>query len=139
MLTEIDILMRILLSAALGGLIGFERQRRHRSAGFRTNLLVCLGACLITMTSLDAFSGADPARVAAGIVTGIGFLGAGTIIRTRGAESQERIEGLTTAAVLWVVAGIGLAVGAGYYFAAIVSTAVIFLVLCAKRIERWME
>lgn len=138
MLTEFDILIRILLATFLGGVIGFERQKRHRSAGFRTNILVCLGACLITMTSIEAFSGADPSRVAAGIVTGIGFLGAGTIIRAK-TSKEERVEGLTTAAVLWVVAGIGLAVGAGYYFASVVTTLIAFLVLSAKRVERWME
>jgi putative Mg2+ transporter-C (MgtC) family protein len=112
------IFIRLVISLFLGGLIGLERQLHRRSAGLRTHILVCLGSCLIMLTSLYVFDiykdkvPLDPARIAAGVITGIGFLGAGAIIR-----SGEAVKGLTTAASLWVVAGIGLAVGCGFYSA----------------------
>jgi len=123
MLTEQQIILRLALSMVFSGLIGFERQLHRRNAGLRTHMLVSLGSCLIMLTSLylfDIYSSKvplDPARIAAGVITGIGFLGAGAIMR-----DTEGVRGLTTAASLWVVAGIGLAVGCGFYIAGIFTT-----------------
>ena len=118
--------MRLALAAALGGAIGFERELREREAGLRTHLLVCLGSALFTiisaygfhefLTSGDAVVRTDPTRIAAQIVTGIGFLGAGAIIR-----QGISVRGLTTAATLWVAAAIGMAAGAGYYPGAVIG------------------
>jgi putative Mg2+ transporter-C (MgtC) family protein len=130
MFTDSQIIVRLVLSVVLSGLIGLERQIHRRTAGLRTHILVCLGSCLIMLTSLYVFdiykneAGVDPARIAAGVITGIGFLGAGTIIRER-----EKVKGLTTAASLWVAAGIGLAVGCGFIRAAIFSTILALIVL----------
>ncbi|MFL5941603.1 MAG: MgtC/SapB family protein, partial [Gaiellaceae bacterium] len=127
-------LLRLALAATLGGLIGVERELREREAGLRTHLLVALGSALFTIVGAYGFhsfleSGqavvrADPTRIAAQIVTGIGFLGAGAIIR-----QGLSIRGLTTAATLWVVAAIGLASGAGYYSAAVITTGVALVAL----------
>ena len=124
---NVEFLIRLLIAASLGGLIGFEREKKDRPAGLRTNMLVCLGSCLFTIVSVTGFS-VDPARVAAGIVSGIGFLGAGSIIARGG-----QILGITTAATLWVVAGIGLVVGIGEYVIAIVSTVLVYLILIVKK------
>lgn len=120
-------ILRLILAAVLGLVIGFERERAHKPAGLRTHMLVCLGSCLFTLVSLE-FS-IDPARVAAGIVTGIGFIGAGTILAER-----ERIVGITTAASLWVTAAIGLTIGIGSYLLAIVATIITMLVLFSRQI-----
>lgn len=126
-MTNVDVMLRLLLAAVLGGVIGLERESHGRAAGLRTHILVCLGAALIMMTSVDLFSvyqnstRIDPFRIAAQVVSGIGFLGAGTIIRFKAS-----VRGLTTAASLWVAAGIGLAVGSGFYVGALFAT---FLVL----------
>lgn len=132
-MTDIEIIIRLVLAVAIGGIIGFERERNRRAAGLRTNILVCVGATLITLTSIyiaQNYSGVnqncDPSRIASGIVMGIGFLGAGTIIRFRAS-----VLGLTTAASLWGVAGVGLALGCGFYKAALFAAAVIFLTLLA--------
>lgn len=130
MLTDFQVVIRLILSVMLSGLIGLERQIHRRTAGLRTHILVCLGSCLIMLTSLYIFdiykniASIDPARIAAGVITGIGFLGAGTII-TQG----QGVKGLTTAASLWTVAGIGLAVGCGFYNAAIVTTILVLVIL----------
>ena len=137
MFTDAQILARLVLTLILSGLIGLERQVHRRSAGLRTHILVSLGSCLIMLTSLYVFdiyknqAPLDPARIAAGVVTGIGFLGAGTIIRER-----EGVKGLTTAASLWVVAGIGLAIGCGFYRAGIYAT---LLALIALVFLRYIE
>ena len=127
-----QLVLRLVLAAALGGMIGLEREHSGKPAGFRTNLLICLGAALITevsyMVAQDGHNlwGAtsDPGRIAAQVVSGIGFLGAGTILRNRG-----NVQGLTTAATLWVVAAIGMAVGARAYLAAMVSTSLVMMAL----------
>jgi putative Mg2+ transporter-C (MgtC) family protein len=132
-------LLRLSLAAVLGGLIGVERELREREAGLRTHLLVSLGSALFTIVGAYGFhafleSGqavvrADPTRIAAQIVTGIGFLGAGAIIR-----QGLSVRGLTTAATLWVVAAVGLAAGAGYYSAAVITTAVVLVALWPLRL-----
>jgi len=130
MVTDMQIITRLTLSVLLSGLIGLERQMHRRTAGLRTHILVCLGSCLIMLTSLYVFdiynhiANLDPSRIAAGVITGIGFLCAGTIIRER-----EGVKGLTTAASLWVVAGIGLAVGCGFQKAALYATVLTLVVL----------
>jgi putative Mg2+ transporter-C (MgtC) family protein len=113
------ILLRLGVAAVLGGAIGFERELRERGAGLRTHTVVSVGSALFTLVSAYAFAGArvDPTRIAAQIVSGIGFLGAGAIIR-----QGLSVRGLTTAATLWLVAAIGMASGAGYYDAAIIAT-----------------
>lgn len=134
MLSDAQILARLILTLFLSGLIGLERQMHRRSAGLRTHILVSLGSCLIMLTSMHVFdiyknqANIDPARIAAGVITGIGFLGAGTIIRER-----EEIRGLTTAASLWVVAGIGLACGCGFYRAGIYTTVLALIALVFLR------
>lgn len=130
MLEDTQIIIRLVLSVLLSGLIGFERQMHRRTAGLRTHILVGLGSCLIMLTSIYLFdiykssTPVDPGRIAAGVITGIGFLGAGTIIRDR-----EGVKGLTTAASLWVVAGLGLAVGCGFYIAGLFTTALSLVAL----------
>jgi putative Mg2+ transporter-C (MgtC) family protein len=123
---ELEMSLRILLAAALGSIIGYQRERAGKQAGLRTLMLVCVGAALFTVASSQGFSTlADPARVAAGIVIGVGFLGAGAILHREGGI----VEGLTTAATIWVVAGIGLAAGVGMYIISAVASALILLVL----------
>src|SRR6476620_3521703 len=108
-MTLLEMVLRLGLSFLVGGLVGFERERRDRPAGLRTHILVCMGSTLITLVSREIAGGhADPGRVAAQIVSGIGFLGAGTIFR-----AGNSVRGLTTAAGLWVVAGIGMGIGTG--------------------------
>lgn len=127
---ELQITLRLLAALVLGGLVGLEREQSNHAAGLRTHILVCLGSSLIMMLSIYGFTAfvdepnvrIDPARLATAVITGIGFLGAGTILFT-----GKSITGLTTAASLWVVAAIGLAIGAGFYFAAIASTLLVLL------------
>ncbi len=119
--------LRLVIATLLGGLIGLQRELSGKPAGLRTNLLICLGAALITQISLAlpaALGAGDPARIAAQIVSGIGFLGAGTIMRSRHA-----VHGLTSAATIWVVAAVGLAVGAGFERQAAMGTALILIAL----------
>src|SRR6266853_1344123 len=114
-----DVFLRLLLAAALGGAIGLEREYRHKPAGLRTNMLIALGSALFSVMSVQLGSGAgSPDRIAAQVVTGIGFLGAGAILR-----SGENVHGLTTAATIWVNAAIGMAVGAGAWGVAVATTA----------------
>lgn len=114
---ELELGLRLLLAAALGAIIGFQREKARKPAGLRTIVLVCVGAALFTVASLYGFgTAADPSRIAAGIVIGIGFLGAGTIFR----RDEGVVEGLTTAATIWGAAAIGLAAGAGLYIITIV-------------------
>jgi putative Mg2+ transporter-C (MgtC) family protein len=128
MSVELEMALRIVLATALGGVIGFQRERLDKPAGFRTHILIAAGAALFTVVSIMGFETDDTARVAAGIVAGIGFLGAGSIIR-RG----NHIEGLTTAATIWAVAGIGMAAGSGLYIISVITTAIILAVLLLPR------
>ena len=125
-----DDLIKLLLSLVLGGLIGWERELYDKPAGFRTNTLICVGSTLFTIFSLKIgiIPGTDSARIAAQIVSGIGFLGAGAIIR-RG----EAVLGLTTAATIWFVASIGMGVGAGYYLTSSIGTALALAILLLFR------
>lgn len=130
MISDYEVILRLVISFILGGLVGLERQIHKKGAGLRTHILVSLGSCLIMLTSMYIFdiyksiTSLDPSRIASGVITGIGFLGAGAIIRER-----EGIKGLTTAASLWVVAGIGLACGCGFYIASFLTTALALIVL----------
>ena len=130
MVSDSQIVIRLLLALFLSGLIGFEREVHGRAAGLRTHILVCMGATLIMLTSMhifDVYQGKtmlDPARMAAQVVSGIGFLGAGTIIRFRAS-----IRGLTTAASLWATAGVGIAIGSGFYIGACATTALLLIAL----------
>jgi putative Mg2+ transporter-C (MgtC) family protein len=122
---EIEVVRRLALAALIGGLIGAERELRQKSAGFRTNILIAIGSALFTIMSYElAGPGSDPTRIASQIVTGIGFLGAGAIIRTRGG-----VHGLTTAATVWVNASIGMACGGGAYRVAVIAGAFTLAVL----------
>lgn len=134
-LREVNLLsvtVRIVLSVVIGGSIGFERGRKNRPAGFRTHILVCLGATLIMMTNqyvFQYFNASDPVRLGAQVVSGIGFLGAGTILVT----SRRQVKGMTTAAGMWASAGTGLALGIGFYEGAILAGITILIVMTLLR------
>lgn len=128
---ELEFVARLILGFILSGFVGLEREVSLKPAGLRTHILVGLSSTLLTILSIDAFPGSDPARVAAAIIIGMGFVGAGTILKT-----GERVIGLTTAATLWTVVSIGVATGVGYYLLAIVVTALGFLVLKLSIFER---
>jgi putative Mg2+ transporter-C (MgtC) family protein len=126
-LSDAELVQRLLTAALLGAALGFERELRHKEAGLRTNILIAIGSALFTLMSYELardVPGADPGRVAAQIVTGIGFLGAGAIMRTNGG-----IQGLTTAATVWVNAAVGVAAGGGEYHLAFIATTVTLVVL----------
>jgi putative Mg2+ transporter-C (MgtC) family protein len=134
---DLEILKRIGLSALLGAALGVEREWNQKSAGLRTNVLIAMGSTLFTVMSIDlsVSSGGDPTRIAAQIVTGIGFLGAGAIMRTGGS-----VRGLTTAAMIWVNAAVGVAVGGGEYHLALLATAVTLVVLLTLNpVERLID
>ncbi len=121
--------LKLVVSLGLGAIVGLEREIGRKPAGLRTHMLVSMGACLFTIVSASYFD-ADPARVASGIVTGIGFIGAGTVM-----ASKVRVRGITTAATLWVTAAIGLAVGVDLYIPAIIASVLVFAVLELRRVE----
>ncbi|OGX40515.1 MAG: hypothetical protein A3G91_00965 [Omnitrophica WOR_2 bacterium RIFCSPLOWO2_12_FULL_50_9] len=129
-----ETLFKIILSILLSGLIGAERELHRKAADLRTHILVGLGSTLIVLTSIFLFdiyketAMVDPTRMIAGIVTGIGFLCAGTII-----QAESRVKGLTSAAALWIVSGVGIAVGAGHYTAAVLVSVIVFFVLVSLR------
>jgi putative Mg2+ transporter-C (MgtC) family protein len=126
-LSDLELIQRLLTAALLGSILGFERELRHKSAGLRTNILIAIGSALFTLMSYEIAAetaGADPGRLAAQIVTGIGFLGAGAIMRT-----NAGVQGLTTAATVWVNAAVGVAAGGGEYHLAYIATAVTVAVL----------
>lgn len=127
-LTVTEIILRVLISVAIGGLIGLERGMKNRPAGLRTYMLVCVGACVVMLTNqytYQVYQVGDPVRMGAQVISGIGFLGAGTIIVT----SRNQIKGLTTADGLWTAGGIGLAIGIGLYEVAIAASAAVFIIL----------
>ncbi len=129
-LNSVSIIARLCLAVLCGGIIGVERGRKGRPAGFRTHILVCLGSALAMMTNaylIEYYGGGDPARLGAQVISGIGFLGAGTIIVT----GRQQVKGLTTAAGLWASACMGLAIGVGFYEAAIIACFFIWLVSSA--------
>ena len=126
--SDVELVGRLVLAALLGFLIGLERELRGQAAGERTHALVALGAAAFALISARAFPGGDTARVAAGVVTGIGFLGAGMILKREG----EKIEGLTTAAGIWAVGSIGVAIGAGMYLLGTVTAGLVGLILAAE-------
>ena len=138
-LTYLSIAIRIVAAVILGGFIGLERGLKNRPAGLRTYMIVCVGACLIMVTNqyiYEAYQVGDPVRMAAQVVSGIGFLGAGTIIVTR----RSQIRGLTTAAGLWTSAGVGLALGIGFYEAAVAgSLAIFFVMTLLQRLDNRMH
>jgi putative Mg2+ transporter-C (MgtC) family protein len=133
---DLDLLQRLLAAALLGAIVGLERELRHKTAGLRTNVLITVGAALFTIMSIELTKDmGDPSRIAAQIVSGVGFLGAGAIIRT-----TSGIQGLTTAATVWVNAAIGVAVGGGSYRLAAMGTFVTLgVLLLLHPVEQWME
>lgn len=124
MAAELELVLRIAVALVLGAAVGWERELQRQPAGFRTHALVALGASLFTVISAHAFGEGDPARIAAQVVTGVGFLGAGSILREGG-----DIRGLTTAASIWAVAAVGMAAGAGLYVLAVAGAALIVFAL----------
>lgn len=138
MISDREVILRLFLAALMSGLVGLEREVHGRAAGLRTHILVSVGSALMVLTGIHLFAmyhgvaNIDPGRMAAQVVSGIGFLGAGTIIQIR-----ESVRGLTTAACLWTAAGIGLAVGSGFYVGAFWTTLIVLVVLyLLSRIER---
>lgn len=122
---ELEMILRLLLAVALGAIIGYQRERAGKQAGLRTHILICVGAALFTVVSIYGFDTDDAARVAAGVVAGVGFLGAGAIIR----GGEGIVAGLTTAATIWAVAAVGVAAGAGLYLVSTAATVLVFGVL----------
>jgi putative Mg2+ transporter-C (MgtC) family protein len=135
MLISADILLKIVLAILAGGLIGIEREFRDKAAGFRTLIFICLGAALFTMFSSSLAGAGDPSRIAANVVSGVGFLGAGVILREHG-----RIAGLTTAAMIWLTAAIGMGIGGGLLPLTGVALLLVLVVLWGfPRLEGWIE
>lgn len=130
----LEMILRFLLAVVLGAGIGFQRERAGKAAGLRTHILVSAGAGLFTLVSIYGFSGAvvDISRVAAGVVVGIGFIGAGVILR---GQRQKEVAGLTTAATIWITAAVGLAAGAGMYVVSVIATAVAVGVLFLPKVR----
>ena len=130
----VEAILRVLLAVALGAAIGYQRERAGKAAGMRTLVLVSAGAALFTVVSIFGFGteGVDISRVAAGVVVGVGFIGAGVILR---GQREEEVAGLTTAATIWVTAGIGLTAGAGMYLVAVIAAAVILGILLLPKIR----
>ena len=124
-----EILLRLVLAVIAGGLIGLEREVVHKPAGVRTHMLVCLGAALFVLVTFQTTPN-EVARIIAGIATGIGFLGAGTIFK-----AKNDVHGLTTAASIWAVAGVGIAIGLGYYLMTLVAVILVLIVLQLNKSE----
>jgi putative Mg2+ transporter-C (MgtC) family protein len=128
--TDVEMVLRLVLATVLGGIIGFQRERSGKEAGLRTHILICAGAALFTIVSIYGFPGSG-GRIAAGIVTGIGFIGAGVILHRTGGE----VVGLTTAATIWAVAAIGLAAGAGLYIVSAAATLLTTVILLLPHVR----
>lgn len=129
MIESVQILLRLVLSVIAGGFIGIEREVVHKPAGVRTHMLVCLGSALFVLITIESLPG-EAARIIAGIATGIGFLGAGTIFK-----AKDEVHGLTTAASIWAVAGVGIAIGLGYYLMTLISVVLILIILQLNKME----
>lgn len=132
--SDLEIITRIVIAVLLGGLIGWERERHGISAGIRTYGAICLGSCVFGILSI-ALPGSDPSRIAAQVVTGIGFLGGGIIFR----QSENYISGLTTAATLWATAAVGLAVSFGMYLISLLTAILIFVLLYLPHVRWWKK
>lgn len=132
MLEYTDLFLRLIFAAAAGGLIGLEREAVHKPAGVRTHMLVCVGAALFVLVTLETLPN-ETARIIAGIATGVGFLGAGTIFK-----AENEVHGLTTAASIWAVAAVGIAVGLGHYLMVITAVVLILAVLHLNKLE-WFK
>ncbi len=132
------ILVRLVVAAILGGIVGFEREHEGKRAGIRTHMLVSLGAALFALVPLEAgMASADASRVMQGIVAGIGFLGAGTILKL---SDVHEVKGLTSAACIWLTAAVGMAVGVGMIWPAVVGSAVAWVILDSlHRVEKWLK
>ena len=130
--TELEMALRLLLATFLGAVIGFQRERMGKEAGMRTNMLICLGSAIFTVLSIYGFPGSDPSRIAAGVATGIGFIGAGVILHRNGGA----VVGLTSAATIWVVAGIGVTAGAGMYIISGVATVLVLVILLLPHLNK---
>jgi len=132
-----DILVKLALSIIIGGLLGAEREYRSKSAGFRTLTLICVGATLFTIFSQIIGGPGNPDRIASNIVTGIGFVGAGVIFK---GDGSSKVNGITTAAMIWVTAALGMTIGAGYLLVAMIATGMIFVVLFVfSLLEDWID
>ena len=129
MLAYTDLFLRLIFAVVAGGLIGLEREVVHRPAGVRTHMLVCLGAALFVLVTLETLPN-ETARIIAGIATGIGFLGAGTIFK-----AENEVHGLTTAASVWTVAAVGIAAGLGYYLMMLIAVVLTLIILNLNRLE----
>lgn len=130
-----EILLRLILTLVFGGLIGFEREVVHKPAGIRTHMLVCLGSALFVLVTLETLPN-ESGRIIAGIATGVGFLGAGTIFK-----AKDDVHGLTTAASIWVVSAVGLAIGLGYYLMTITAVVLILITLQLNKMDglKWFK
>ncbi|MBN2186693.1 MAG: MgtC/SapB family protein [Dehalococcoidia bacterium] len=136
MSSQLEITLRLLLAVGLSAAIGYQRERKGKAAGLRTHILIGSGSALFTLASMYGFSGAvDPSRVAAGVVAGVGFIGAGVIFRGISEERKEEVAGLTGAACIWVTAAIGLAAGAGMFFISVITTLIVVGVLMLPKIR----
>ena len=124
-----EIFIRLILSTLAGGLIGLEREVVHKPAGIRTHMLVCLGSALFVLVTIETLPN-EAGRIIAGVATGIGFLGAGTIFK-----SKDEVHGLTTAASIWAVAGVGISIGLGYYLMTIIAVILILIILQLNNME----
>ncbi len=135
MIAETEIILRLVIATALGAILGYEREMHDKPAGIRTHAIVAVGACLFTLTGVmiaeQSGTAIDATRIAAGIVTGIGFLGAGAMF-----QEKDRVVGLTTAAGIWAMGAVGLAVGLGYFNSAVVATVLIYIALFSGRFSR---
>lgn len=131
---ELLLAFRAIIAALLGGIIGWERERHGREAGIRTYAAVALGACIFGLISSHASTNGDPGRIAAQVVTGVGFLGAGVILRDQG-----RVHGLTTAATIWATASVGLSISYGMYTLGVLGSLIIFFLLAAHHLPAWQR
>src|SRR5579872_7141716 len=137
MMVTQDILLKLVLSIVIGGILGAEREYRSKSAGFRTLTLICLGAAIFTIFSQIIGGSGNPDRIASNIVTGIGFVGAGVVFK---GDGTSKVNGITTAAMIWVTAALGMTIGAGYWLTAIIATGMVLVVLFIfSLLEGWID